>query len=93
MGTAVSYGSGDYRLTLAKTGDPVVVSAGDNGGPMTNGVMHLGTILTGRSGPVDVHGQQRGQPRGADGRDHRHQHVLHLGAVVRSGRRAAQVEF
>ncbi|HQL80029.1 MAG TPA: hypothetical protein PLU91_17640 [Verrucomicrobiota bacterium] len=41
------YGSGDYRLTLARTGDPVVVSPGDNGGPMTNGVMHLGTILTG----------------------------------------------
>ncbi|MFO1476961.1 MAG: hypothetical protein U1F98_09965 [Verrucomicrobiota bacterium] len=41
------YGSGDYRLTLAKTGDPVVVSAGDNGGPLTNGAMHLGTIQTG----------------------------------------------
>jgi len=41
------FGSGDYRLTLAKTGDPVVVSAGDDGGPLTNGVMHLGTILTG----------------------------------------------
>jgi hypothetical protein len=41
------FGSGDYRLTLAKTGDPVVVSAGDDGGPMTNGVMHTGTILTG----------------------------------------------
>ena len=28
-------------------GDPVVVSAGDDGGPMTNDVMHTGTILTG----------------------------------------------
>jgi hypothetical protein len=40
-------GSGAYRLTLAKTGDPVVVSAGDEGGPMTNGVMHTGTIDVG----------------------------------------------
>jgi hypothetical protein len=40
-------GAGAYRLTLAKTGDPVVVSAGDEGGPMTNGVQHSGTILTG----------------------------------------------
>jgi hypothetical protein len=41
------FGSGDYRLTLAKTGDPVVVSAGDDGGPMINGLMHTGTILLG----------------------------------------------
>jgi hypothetical protein len=40
-------GSGAYRLTLAKTGDPVVISLGDNGGPLTNGLMHTGTILTG----------------------------------------------
>jgi trimeric autotransporter adhesin len=46
-GNGLLSGSGDYRLTLAKTGDPVVVSAGDEGGPMTNGVMHLGTIVTG----------------------------------------------
>jgi trimeric autotransporter adhesin len=46
-GNSALSGSGDYRLTLAKTGDPVVVSAGDNGGPMTNGVMHTGTISTG----------------------------------------------
>ena len=39
--------TGTYRLTLAKTGDPVVVSPGDHGGPMTNDVMHLGTIATG----------------------------------------------
>ena len=37
-------GSGPYRLTLAKTGSAVVVSPGDEGGPMTNGVMHTGTI-------------------------------------------------
>ncbi|MBI3853883.1 MAG: hypothetical protein HY298_26965, partial [Verrucomicrobia bacterium] len=40
-------GTGTYLLTLAKTGDPVVVSAGDDGGPMTNGVLHTGTVLTG----------------------------------------------
>jgi hypothetical protein len=40
-------GSGAYRLTLAKTGDPVVVSAGDEGGRLTNGVMHIGTIDVG----------------------------------------------
>ena len=46
-GNGVLSGSGDYRLTLAKTGDPVVVSPGQQGGPITNGVMNLGTILTG----------------------------------------------
>ena len=46
-GNGALSGSGDYRLTLAKTGDPVVVSTGDEGGPMTNGVMHTGTIATG----------------------------------------------
>ena len=46
-GNSALSGLGEYRLTLAKTGDPVVVSAGDNGGPLTNGVMHLGTVLTG----------------------------------------------
>ena len=46
-GNGALSGSGDYRLTLAKTGDPVLVSTGDEGGPMTNGVMHTGTIATG----------------------------------------------
>jgi len=40
-------GSGAYRLTLAKTGSAVVVSPGDEGGPMTNGAMHTGTIDVG----------------------------------------------
>jgi len=40
-------GSGSYRLTLAKTGDPVQVSPGDEGGPMTNGIMQIGIIETG----------------------------------------------
>jgi len=40
-------GSGTYRLTMVKTGDPIVVSAGDHGGPLTNGVTHLGDIYIG----------------------------------------------
>jgi hypothetical protein len=40
-------GSGGYRLTLAKTGDAIVTSAGDEGGPLTNGVMHTGAIDVG----------------------------------------------
>jgi len=39
--------SGTYRLTLAKTGDPFVVSAGDEGGPMTNGAAHSGSLPVG----------------------------------------------
>src|SRR6185503_19504875 len=44
-------GSGGYRLTLAKTGSPVVISSGDEGGPMTNGITHTGTIDL---GDIDV---------------------------------------
>ncbi len=40
-------GSGAYRLTLAKTGDPITVSPGDEGGSLTNGAMHTGTIEVG----------------------------------------------
>ena len=40
-------GTGDYRLTLAKTGSPIVIAPGEQGGPMTNGWMHTGTINTG----------------------------------------------
>lgn len=40
-------GTGGYRLTLAKTGTPVTVSPGDEGGPMTNGAMHTGSIVVG----------------------------------------------
>lgn len=39
--------SGTYRLTLAKTGEPYVVSAGDEGGPMTNGAAHQGSLTVG----------------------------------------------
>jgi predicted RNA-binding protein with TRAM domain len=40
-------GSGTYRLKLLKTGSPIVVSAGDEGGPLTNGVVYDGTIDVG----------------------------------------------
>jgi hypothetical protein len=36
--------TGKYRITLAKTGTPVVTSQGDQGGAMTNGFMHKGFI-------------------------------------------------
>lgn len=41
-----------YRLTLAKTGTSVVVSSGDEGGPMTNGVLHTGFL---DRGDLDVY--------------------------------------
>src|SRR5579859_5720203 len=37
-------GIGQYRVTLAKTGDPIVTAPGDEGGPLTNGFMHMGKI-------------------------------------------------
>ena len=40
-------GSGTYRLKVAKTGSPIVVLPTDEGGPMTNGVMHTGMIDVG----------------------------------------------
>src|SRR2546428_528936 len=40
-------GSGTYRLKLAKTANPIVISPGDEGGVMTNEVMHTGTIDVG----------------------------------------------
>ena len=45
------YGSGDYRLTLAKMGSPVVVTPGDEGGAMTNGINPTGVISV---GDIDV---------------------------------------
>jgi hypothetical protein len=39
--------TGTYVLTLAKTGSPIVVSPGDEGGPMTNGVVHQGNLPVG----------------------------------------------
>jgi hypothetical protein len=44
-------GTGTYRLTMTKTPGPITVSAGDQGGPLTNGGLHDGEILTGE---VDV---------------------------------------
>ncbi len=40
-------GTDSYRLTLAKTGSPVTVSPGDDGGPLTNGALHTGAITEG----------------------------------------------
>ena len=38
---------GQYLLTLARSSGTIVVSAGDEGGPMTNGANHAGTIHRG----------------------------------------------
>ena len=40
-------GTGDYRLTVATVPGAFVVSGGDQGGSMTNGAEHLGTIVMG----------------------------------------------
>src|SRR5947207_8440488 len=40
-------GTGSYRLTLAQGPGAVVVSAGDEGGPMTNGAPNAGSIYQG----------------------------------------------
>jgi hypothetical protein len=40
-------GTGTYRLSLAKTGAAVTVSPGDQGGPLTGGSTHTGTMLLG----------------------------------------------
>src|SRR5439155_1011435 len=40
-------GTGSYLLTLAQGPGAIVVSAGDEGGPMTNGATNAGTIYLG----------------------------------------------
>jgi hypothetical protein len=40
-------GSGDYRLSLAKTGSPLTISPSDEGGDVINGATYLATIETG----------------------------------------------
>jgi len=40
-------GSGGYRLSMARTGAAVAVSAGDEGGPLGNGLMPTGAALVG----------------------------------------------
>ena len=44
-------GPGNYMLTLVKTPGPYTISAGDEGGPMTNGATHTGTIGIGDVDP------------------------------------------
>jgi hypothetical protein len=40
-------GSGSYRLTMTHTPGPIVVSGGDEGGPLSNGALHTGAITQG----------------------------------------------
>ena len=40
-------GTGNYRISLAKTGSAPVISPNDEGGPMVNGTTYLATIDTG----------------------------------------------
>jgi deoxycytidine triphosphate deaminase len=40
-------GEGTYRLSMTHTPGPITVTAGDQGGPLTNGAMHSGEILQG----------------------------------------------
>jgi hypothetical protein len=47
-------GTGNYRLTIAKTGSTPVISSSDEGGPLTNGTSYLGTIETGDIDPWTV---------------------------------------
>ena len=44
-------GTGNYRLSMAKTGSALTISAGDEGGALTNGTTHLGSIETGDMDP------------------------------------------
>jgi hypothetical protein len=41
------FGAGNYRLTLAKSGEPLVISAGDEGGEMNGSGVYDGSIETG----------------------------------------------
>src|ERR1044071_4832895 len=47
-------GAGNYHLTLAKTGSPVTISPSDEGGALTNGATHLGTIDVGDLDPWTI---------------------------------------
>jgi predicted regulator of Ras-like GTPase activity (Roadblock/LC7/MglB family) len=40
-------GIGNYRISLAKTGDPLTISPNDEGGPLTNGSTYLASIDVG----------------------------------------------
>jgi len=44
----VNGGSGTYQLTLGKTGSPIVVAPGDQGGPLTNGFTYAGSLAAGQ---------------------------------------------
>src|SRR5262249_47283081 len=40
-------GTGTYLLTMAHTPGPITITAGDEGGPLTNGATHTGAIFQG----------------------------------------------
>jgi hypothetical protein len=40
-------GEGSYRLTMTHTPGPITITAGDDGGPLTNGALHTGEITQG----------------------------------------------
>ncbi|MCL4177030.1 MAG: hypothetical protein KJ072_04705 [Verrucomicrobia bacterium] len=46
-GTSTLGGTGNYRISLAKTGSAPEISAGDEGGALTNGVSHVGALEVG----------------------------------------------
>ena len=68
-------GTGTYRLTMAKTPGPITVSAGDQGGPLTNGGDPHWRDPPGRPRRVDVHRDRRRAHRRAHRRDHRHRRL------------------
>jgi trimeric autotransporter adhesin len=47
VGEAQGTTAGDYRLTLAKSPGEIFVATGDEGGPLTNGYLHTGTLAIG----------------------------------------------
>ena len=46
-GNAGRAGTGDYRLSLAKTGSPLAISSADEGGALVNGTTYTATVDTG----------------------------------------------
>jgi hypothetical protein len=44
----VNGGNGIYRIAMGKTGSPIVVSPGDQGGPLTNGFTYDGSLAVGQ---------------------------------------------
>ena len=51
VSTGAWSGTGPYTIEVANSSSPLVVASGDDGGPMTNGVTHTGTIAPGDIDP------------------------------------------